>query len=94
MANKNGIIAGIAAVAVIGAGAIIYISQQSPPVLGEDATGAISAADRYHAEQITAEDVQIEQVELQEFLQTDVFDQIVNDPAAARRLCPVTPCAS
>ena len=76
--KKTGVLVGIAAIAVIGVAAVLYFSQWPPS--GEDATGAIGAAERHRAEQIAAEDVKIEQADLQAFLQTDEFDQLVNDP--------------
>ncbi|HSO21715.1 MAG TPA: hypothetical protein VLT81_02345 [Chondromyces sp.] len=60
MAKKNGIIAGIAVAAVVGIAAVLFISQQAPTVLEEDATGAIGAAERYRAEQITDADVELD----------------------------------
>jgi len=84
--SKKGIIGAFVAVAVIGIVAIGYFSLNQAPAIPEDAAGAVGAADRYRAEQITAEDVQIEQVELQAFLQTDEFDQLVNDPETRKLL--------
>jgi hypothetical protein len=53
--KKTGVLVGIAAIAVIGVAAVLYFSQWPPAE--EDATGAIGAAERYRAEQITDEDV-------------------------------------
>jgi len=57
MAAKKGVLVGIAAIAVIGVAAVVYFSQWPPS--GEDATGAIGAAERYRAEQITDADVEL-----------------------------------
>ena len=84
--NKQGIIGALVAVAVIGIVAIGYFSLNKAPAIPEDAAGAVGAADRYQSEQIAAEDVQIEQVELQAFLQTDEFDRLVNDPETRKLL--------
>ncbi|MBW2668110.1 MAG: hypothetical protein JRE13_17605, partial [Deltaproteobacteria bacterium] len=84
--NNKGIIGAFLAVAVVGIVAIGYFSMHQAPALDKDAVGAVGAADRYRAEQITAEDVQIEQVELQAFLQTDEFDRLVNDPETRKLL--------
>ena len=82
--KKTGVLVGIAAIAVIGVAAVLYFSQWPPS--GEDATGAIGAAERYRAEQISNEDVKIEQVDLQAFLQTDEFDRLINDPEIRKAL--------
>ena len=82
--KKSGVLVGIAAIAVIGVAAVLYFSQWPPS--GEDATGAIGAAERYRSEQISSEDVKIEQVDLQAFLQTDEFDHLINDPEARKVL--------
>jgi hypothetical protein len=55
--KKSGVLLGIAAIAVIGVAAVLYFSQWPPS--GEDATGAIGAAERYRAEQITDADVEL-----------------------------------
>jgi hypothetical protein len=55
--KKNGVLVGIAAIAVIGVAAVLYFSQWPPS--GEDATGAIGAAERHRAEQITDADVEL-----------------------------------
>ena len=55
MAAKKSVLVGIAAIVVIGVVAVVYFSQWPPS--SEDATGAIGAAERYRAEQITDEDV-------------------------------------
>ncbi len=58
--------------------AALYFSGVIPPK--EDVTGAIGAAKKYQSEQITAEDVKLDENEVQEWMQSDEFDRLVNDP--------------
>ena len=55
--NRKGMFVSIAVVAVIGVAAVLYFAK-IPPV-PDDATGAIGAAERYRAEQITDADVEL-----------------------------------
>jgi len=76
--RKTGIIVGIVAVAVIGIVAIFYTQRQPAE---RDATGAIGAAERYRAEQITDEDVILD-IPGQEELAAAVFDVMVDEQKA------------
>ena len=58
MSDRNkGILWTVAIVAVVAIGAAVYFMTQNPDVSDEDLTGAIGAAERHKAEQITDEDV-------------------------------------
>ena len=58
--------------------AAFYFSGVIPPK--EDVTGTIGAAKKYQSEQITAEDVKLDENAVQEWMQSDEFDRLVNDP--------------
>ena len=77
--KKTGVLVGIAAIAVIGVAAVLYFSQWPPAE--EDATGAIGAAERYRAEQITDEDVILD-IPGQEDFAAAVFDQMTDEQKA------------
>jgi hypothetical protein len=77
--KKTGVLVGIAAIAVIGVAAVIYFSQWPPAE--EDATGAIGAAERYRAEQITDEDVILD-IPGQEQLAETVFEVLTEEQKA------------
>ncbi len=79
--KKTGIIVGIVAVAVIGIVAIFYTQRQPATT---DATGAIGAAERYRAEQISDEDVILD-IPGQEELAAAVFD-VMTDAQKAELL--------
>src|SRR5437762_3029817 len=51
-----------------------------------DPPGTIGAASRYQAEQISKEDVKLQDAELQAFMQTDTFHKLMADKAARRAL--------
>ena len=77
--KKTGVLVGIAAIAVIGVAAVLYFSQWPPAE--EDATGAIGAAERYRAEQITDEDVILD-IPGQEELAVAVFEVLTDEQKA------------
>ena len=64
--------------AVVG-GAIAYFGLTNPP--GDALTGTVAPAERYRAEQISGTDIELGDQTLQEFMQTDVYTTLVNDPA-------------
>ena len=81
MASKrSGVVIGIVAVAVIGVVAITFYSTRGP-VADEDAAGAIGAAERYRAEQISDEDVILD-IPGQEELAAAVFDVLTDEQKA------------
>jgi len=77
--KKNGVLVSIAAIAVIGVAAVLYFSQWPPAE--EDAAGAIGAAERYRAEQITDEDVILD-IPGQEQLAEAVFEVLTDEQKA------------
>jgi len=81
MASKrNGVVIGIVAVAVIGVVAITFYSQRGR-VADEDAAGAIGAAERYRAQQISDEDVILD-IPGQEELAAAVFEVLTDEQKA------------
>ncbi len=83
MSTSKKVLLGVAAVAVI---AIGYFAIKGYPPIGDGAAGTVGAAKRYQSEQIAAKDVVLENTEVQAFLQTDVFQALVHDPASRRLL--------
>ncbi len=77
--KKTGVWVGIAAIAVIGVVAVVYFSQWPPS--DEDVTGAIGAAERYRAEQITDADVILD-LPGQEQLAEEVFEILTDEQKA------------
>ena len=81
MASKrNGVVIGIVAVAVIGVVAITFYSQRGR-VADEDAAGAIGAAERYRAQQISDEDVILD-IPGEEELAAAVFEVLTDEQKA------------
>ncbi|MEJ2128387.1 MAG: hypothetical protein P8X81_06035, partial [Woeseiaceae bacterium] len=76
MANKT--IPAFVIGAVFG-GAIAYFGLTNPP--GDALTGAVAPAERYRAEQISADDIELGDQSLQDFMQTDVFTSLTSDAA-------------
>src|SRR5262249_54126878 len=73
------------AVVVAVIGLVLYLGVSKSPK-HEDVAGTVGAAQRYRAGQLTAADVQLENMDLQRFMQTDVFHRLVTDPAARKAL--------
>lgn len=67
------IIAGVAVLAVIA-----YFGMDNPPRDG-DIAGTIAPAERYRADQLTADDVELGDQEVQMFMQTDLFAKLTSD---------------
>jgi len=81
MASKrNGVVIGIVAVAVIGVVAITFYSTRGR-VADEDAAGAIGAAERYRAQQISDEDVILD-IPGQEELAAAIFEVCTDEQKA------------
>jgi hypothetical protein len=64
---------------------VVYFGGYYPPT-NEEAYGTIGAAERYRSEQIKAEDVKLDNPEVQAFLQSETFDRLARDPAAREAL--------
>jgi hypothetical protein len=73
-------VAAAAAVALVA----LRVAGYPPVEKGTEAT--IGAAQRYQAPQVAAADVKVEDQQFQEFLQSDLFRQLVNDKAAVDAL--------
>src|SRR5262245_52240755 len=74
------IVAAAAAIALVA----LRLAGYPPVDKGTEAT--IGAAQRYQAPQISSADVKTEDAELQAFLQSDLFQQLTNDPQAQQAL--------
>jgi hypothetical protein len=83
MSTSRRVLLGVAAAAVI---AIGYFAIKGYPPIGDGAAGTVGAAKRYPSEQISAKDVVLENTEVQEFMQSDVFQKLIHDPASRRLL--------
>jgi len=59
---------------------VVYAVAGWPPVAKNDTQGAIGVAKKYQAEQISEQDVVLADADIQSFLQTDFFYQLVTDP--------------
>lgn len=70
---------GLAAAAVIVLG--VYTITGFPPV-GRGTEGTIGAAQKYQAPQIASKDVVLGDASVQQFLQSELFDQLAKDPEA------------
>ena len=70
---------GLAAAATIILG--VFVARGFPPV-DRGTEGAIGAAKKYQAPQLSASDVVTGDASVQEFLQSETFDQLMKDPAA------------
>ena len=76
-------------VAIVAVGAIGYFAINGFPPTGQGAQGTVGAAVRHQSGQITKGDVALDNPDLQAFMQTDVYDKIIEGPAAPER--PVEP---
>src|SRR5215831_3562498 len=77
------ILLGVAAVGVISVG---YFGVRGFPSVGDQGKGAIGTAERYRGQQLTSADVVLKNPEAQQWLQSDSFHRLVNDPVARRAL--------
>ena len=77
MNNKKAVISvGILAVAVV----VGFVSLRGTWPPGQGTEGAIGAANRYSSTQITADDVKLQDAEIQAFIQSDVFHKLATNP--------------
>ena len=84
LSGKTGLVVGLLVAVVAGVG---YFASQHPPA-SEDVAGTIAPAQRYRADQIGSQDIQLGDQSIQQFMQTDLFEQIMTDEArrsAAKR---------
>ena len=82
MSNQKTLIV-VAALAVV-IGGVAFFASDMPS--GEQASGTIVPAERYRGEQITSDDVELGDEGLSQLMQTDLFEQIVNDAAFAEAM--------
>lgn len=78
---KKGMI-GVAAAAAL---AFAYFAMNGFPTV-DNSQGAIGAAKRYNAEQITSGDVQVGDTAVQNFIQSETFARLIKDPNAVKLL--------
>ena len=76
MNKRNLILAAVMVVAVVIG--YVAVSGKYPPKDGTQ--GAIGAANRYQAQQISGSDVSLKDAKIQAFLQTDVFHKVATNP--------------
>lgn len=74
---------GLAAAAAI---VLAYFAVNGFPKVDQGSEATIGAAKRYQAGQIDSKDVVLGDQSVQQFMQSDVFDRLVKDPAAVRAL--------
>ena len=77
--NRKGMFVGIAVIAIMSVAAVLYFSRI--PAVPDDATGAIGAAERYRAEQITDADVILDIPGQEEFAEA-VFEALTDEQKA------------
>ena len=77
LSGKKAVTIGLLVAVVAGVG---YYASEFPPS-GEDVAGTIAPAQRYRAEQIGSQDIQLGDQSIQQFMQTDLFEQIMTDEA-------------
>ena len=83
--GNKGILILVVLVAVLGVVGVIVMQKEGPR--SSDLTGAIGAAERYRADEtLTTEDVVLQDVDVQAFMQTDVFHELVTDPETVKIL--------
>jgi hypothetical protein len=75
----------LAAGILVAAGAVSYFGGFYPPAT-DQSTGAIGAANRYRAPQMTDKDVVLADTEVAAFMQTETFDRIMKNDAARKLL--------
>ena len=68
----------VAAVAIVVG--IIYFGANRQPA-NDEVTGTVAPAERYRADQITEDDINLGDQTVQQFMQTDTYDRIINDEA-------------
>ena len=78
MATSNKTIPAFVIGAVFG-GAIAYFGLTNPP--GDALTGAVAPAERYRAEQISGDDINLGNQDIQDFMQTEFFAKLASDEA-------------
>lgn len=77
MANKTWMITGV----VVVAAAVAFIALRGPKMENQGTPGTIGAANRYQSEQIGSGDVSLDNPQVAEFIQSDVFRKLATDKA-------------
>lgn len=72
----------IAGGVIVAAGVTVVLRNYPPPK--KDVEGTIGSAQRYHATQITGDDVKVDETEVTTWVQSETFDRIVKDPVARK----------
>ena len=68
------VLIGVAALAVVA-----YFGMNNPP--GEGVSGTVAPAERYRADQISADDIDLGDQAVQDFMQSDLFAKLTTDEA-------------
>jgi hypothetical protein len=76
MSTSKKVLLGIAAVAVV---AIAYFAIKGTPPVGPGAEATVGAAKKYQSEQISGQDVVLQDTEVQQLLQSDAFRRAIAD---------------
>ena len=74
---------------IVGALAVIalgYLGVRGYPPVDQGAVGTVGAAKRYESEQIATKDVNLQNPQLQEFMQSDAFHSLMANPEAVKVL--------
>jgi len=66
-------------VAILAVCALAYVAYDGFPPSDDQAVGAIGTSDRYRTEQISDQDVQLDNPEIQQLIQNDEFQKLVTD---------------
>ena len=72
-------------VGILAVAGIVYVSVNGITTSQEGAEGAIGAVERYRTDQMSSEDVVLEDPEFQAFMQTDEFHRLIEDEAFIAR---------
>ena len=82
-AMRKNLMWGLATAAAI---LLAYFAVRGFPDVGQGSEATIGAAKRYQAPQIQGKDVVLGDQSVQQFMQSDVFDRLLKDPAAVKAL--------
>jgi hypothetical protein len=77
MANKKWLVTGTLVIAAV----IAFVALRGPRLAGNGTEGAIGAANRYQSQQMTGNDVSLDNPEAAAFIQSDAFRKIAADPS-------------
>src|SRR6185312_2846193 len=79
--NKKALVTAVAVAIVAVAVGVAYMGDMFPHGANEMAAATIAPAHRYEASQVSSGDLQLGNQDAAKFVQTDVYQKIINDPA-------------